>query len=156
MGTQASLKLLVILIIKVFEYISNAIDDKESSFLKIYNEVVKDMLTKNNLTLENIRLKTDEKPLIKNYTENFGNANEFKMTRYLYTNKNENMTINYINSEKRVGRTIYTKLDKDGNPLLIKSSHIKSINNNDISLSIVGYAKDIEIQENLISKVIKR
>lgn len=142
--------------IKVFEYISNSIDDKESSFLKIYNEVVKDMLTKNNLTLENIRLKTDEKPLIKNYTENFGNANEFKMTRYLYTNKNENMTINYINSEKRVGRTIYTKLDKDGNPLLIKSSHVKNINNNDISLSIVGYAKDIEIQENLLSKVIKR
>lgn len=142
--------------INVFEYVSNAIDDKESSFLKIYNEVVKDMLTKNNLTLENIRLKTDEKPLIKNYTENFGNANEFKMTRYLYTNKNENMTINYINSEKRVGRTIYTKLDKDSNPLLIKSSHIKSINNNDISLSIVGYTKDIEIQENLISKVIKR
>lgn len=142
--------------LQIFESISNIIDDKESSFLKIYNEVVKDMLTKNSLTLEKIRLKTAEEPSIKNYTENFGDDNEFEMTRYLYTNKNENMTINYINSKKRVGRTIYTKLDKDGNPLIVKSSHIKNINDNDISLSIVGYVKDIESQENLLNKVIKR
>lgn len=138
--------------IDTFKYISKLIDYKDSSFLKAYNNVVEDMCTENKLTLESIKNKIDEKPTVKNYTEDLlGDNNIFEMTRYLYENKNENMTINYIDKEKKVGRTIYTQLDKDGLPLLVKSANIKNINSNNVSLSLSTPLDSLEEQEEILN-----
>lgn len=53
------------------------------------------MCTENKLTLKSIKNKIDEKPTVKNYTEDLLDDNNIvEMTRYIYENKNENMTIN--------------------------------------------------------------
>lgn len=139
-----------------FKYVSMLVDYKDSSFLKLYNEVIEDMCTENKLTLKNIKSKIDEEPIVKIYTENlFGDSNISKMTRYLYQNKNENMTINYIDKEKKVGRTIYTQLDNEGYPLLMKSAQIESLNGNDISLNIGTPTDSLEKQEQILKKIIR-
>ncbi|WP_455542092.1 hypothetical protein [Intestinibacter sp.] len=115
------------------------------------------MCTENKLTLEKIKTKINEKPVVKNYTEDLlGDNNIFEMTRYLYENKNENMTINYINKEKKVGRMIYTQLDKDGLPLLTKYADIKDIDSNNITLNLGKPLKDLNEQERLINKILKK
>lgn len=142
--------------IDIFKSLSNEIDDKESLFLKVYNKVVEDIFAKNDLTLKKIKEEINTEPLVKNYTENFGDDNKFEITRNRYTNKNEDITINYIDKEKKVGRTIYTKLDKDGNALLTKIAYIKNINDKNPNLSIGAYTKNAKDQEKLLNQVIKK
>lgn len=142
--------------IAIFKSLSNKIDDKESLFLKVYNKVVEDIFEKNDLTLKKIKEEINTEPLVKNYTENFGDDNKFEITRNRYTNKNEDITINYIDKEKKVGRTIYTKLDKDGNALLTKIAYIKNINDKNPNLSIGAYTQKAKDQEKLLNQVIKK
>lgn len=142
--------------IDIFKSLSKEIDDKESLFLKVYNKVVEDIFAKNELTLKKIKEEINTEPLVKNYTENFGDNNKFEITRNRYTNKNEDITINYIDKEKKVGRTIYTKLDKDGNPLLMKIAYIKNINDKNPNLSIGAYTQNAKDQEKLLNQIIKK
>ncbi len=142
--------------IDIFKSLSKEIDDKESLFLKVYNKVVEDIFAKNELTLKKIKEEINTEPLAKNYTENFGDNNKFEITRNRYTNKNEDITINYIDKEKKVGRTIYTKLDKDGNPLLMKIAYIKNINDKNPNLSIGAYTQNAKDQEKLLNQIIKK
>lgn len=142
--------------IDIFKSLSKEIDDKESLFLKVYNKVVEDIFAKNDLTLKKIKEEINTEPLVKNYTEDFGGDNKFEITRNRYTNKNEDITINYIDKEKKVGRTIYTKLDKDGNPLLMKITYIKNINDKNPNLSIGAYTQNAKDQEKLLNQIIKK
>lgn len=142
--------------IDIFKSLSNEIDDKGSLFLKVYNKVVEDIFAKNDLTLKKIKEEINTEPLVKNYTENFGDNNKFEITRNRYTNKNEDITINYIDKEKKVGRTIYAKLDKDGNPLLTKIAYIKNITDKNPNLSIGSYTQNAKDQEKLLNQVIKK
>ncbi|MEG2789668.1 MAG: hypothetical protein RR942_17815 [Romboutsia sp.] len=139
--------------IDTFKRISKLTDYKDSSYLKVYNNVVEDMCTENKLTFESIKNKIDEKPKVKNYTEDLlGDNNIFEMTRYLYQNKNENMTINYIDKEKKVGRTIYTRLNKEGLPSLLKGAYITNINSNNVLLTVSTNLDSLEEQEEILNK----
>lgn len=138
--------------IDTFKRISKLTDYKDSSYLKVYNNVVEDMCTENKLTFESIKNKIDEKPKVKNYTEDLlGDNNIFEMTRYLYQNKNEDMTINYIDKEKKVGRTMYSHWDKDG-PLLVKGAYIRNINTNNIILTLSTNLDSLNEQEEILNK----
>ncbi|WP_018590719.1 hypothetical protein [Terrisporobacter glycolicus] len=113
--------------INLSEEVCNIVDNKDSNMLNIYNDIAKNMATKNNMSLEDIEKNIGIKPDSHTYKNIYNN--DVEVSRDIYEKGKESLTVDYIDSSKKNIGASYTKSEAEGNVLFTKNIFLEELLN---------------------------
>lgn len=141
--------------ISLYEKISETVDNKDYKLLKSYNEISKDIATTNNLTVDDVIKKINIEPTSDSYDDI---NNNLEITRYIFKNDDETMTVHYIKDKDKLGTVTYSKNESDGRILFAKNTIIGEMSlaeDKKLSASMSVPCDSISTQEKILNMMSK-